>query len=59
MRVQTISLATLILSALTATATESRLADAAEKSDRAAVHTLLKQRADGSAVRFFGGVGEA
>src|SRR5882724_11961134 len=40
------ALAAFALSALTATAAESRLADAAEKSDRAFVRALLKQHAD-------------
>ena len=37
------TLATFVLSALTATAAESRLADAAQKSDRATIRALLKQ----------------
>ena len=37
--------AALFLSAWTATAADSRLADAAEKSDRASIRTLLKQQA--------------
>ena len=41
-----IALTAFILSALTATAAESRLADAAERSDRATIRTLLKQHAD-------------
>jgi len=41
-----ITLAALVSSALTTAAAESRLADAAEKSDRAGVRTLLKQRVD-------------
>src|SRR5436190_2620274 len=41
-----IALAVFVLSALTAAAAESRLADAAERSDRAAIRTLLKQRVD-------------
>jgi len=38
--------AAFVSSALTATAAESRLADAAEKSDRSTLRTLLKQHAD-------------
>ena len=41
-----IPLTALVLSSLAATAAESRLADAAEKSDRATLRTLLKQHAD-------------
>src|SRR5262245_54218026 len=41
-----IALATIILSPLTATPVESRLADATEKSDRATIRTLLKQHAE-------------
>ena len=41
-----ITLTTFALLGFTATATESRLADAAEKSDRATIRTLLKQHAD-------------
>ena len=37
-----ITLATFVLSALTATAVDSRLADAVEKSDRTAIRALLQ-----------------
>src|SRR5215510_12203396 len=46
MRGQITWLAAMVLSALAASAAESRLADAAEKSDRAAIRTLLEQHAD-------------
>src|SRR5438477_41266 len=41
-----IAFATFVASTWTTTAIESRCADAAEKSDRAAIRTLLKQHAD-------------
>jgi len=41
-----ILLAAFVLSALTATAAESRLADAVEKQDRTNIRTLLKQHDD-------------
>ena len=41
-----ITLAAFVLSALTATAAESRVADAAEKQDRTAIRALLKQKTD-------------
>ena len=44
--VRVITLAAFVLSAFTATAAKSLLADAAEKSDRATIRTLLKQHAD-------------
>ncbi len=46
-----ITLAAFVLSGLVATAAESWLADAAEKSDRTAIRTLLKQHADVNAAQ--------
>src|SRR5437667_6517656 len=46
-----ITFAALVLSAVIATGAESPLADAAEKSDRAAIRTLLKQHADVNAAQ--------
>ena len=46
-----ITLTALVLSELTAAAGESLLADAAEKSDRSTVRTLLKQHADVNALQ--------